>query len=101
MVTPSWASSSPETPEMAGGGTRKRAGSFRSPSYCIMPTNLVCAGHRCFPEDCVAGSFLVTTALDHPHECDLRRQNAFTQSLSLADTRALPKTYVLKLRQAQ
>ncbi len=37
------ASSSPETSEMAGGGTRKRAGSFRSPSYCIMPTKRVCA----------------------------------------------------------
>ena len=43
VETPILASSSPETSEMAGGGTRKRAGSFRSPSYCIMPTNRVCA----------------------------------------------------------
>ncbi len=28
---------------MAGGGTRKFVGSRRSPSYCIMPANSVCA----------------------------------------------------------
>jgi hypothetical protein len=32
---------SPETWSMAGGGTRNLAGSRRSPSYCIMPTNSV------------------------------------------------------------
>ena len=43
VVTPASASSLPDTPWIAGGGTRKRAGSFRSPSYCIMPTKRVCA----------------------------------------------------------
>ena len=33
---------SPLVPWIAGGGTRNLAGSFKSPSYCIMPTNFVC-----------------------------------------------------------
>lgn len=31
----------PDVLLMAGGGTRKFAGSFRSPSYCMRPANLV------------------------------------------------------------
>ena len=33
---------SPLVPWIAGGGTRNLAGNFKSPSYCIMPTNFVC-----------------------------------------------------------
>mmetsp|Transcript_17667 Transcript_17667/g.53147 ORF Transcript_17667/g.53147 Transcript_17667/m.53147 type:complete len:213 (-) Transcript_17667:804-1442(-) len=41
VCTPAFARYCPDTLSMAGGGTRNLAGSFRSPSYCIMPANSV------------------------------------------------------------
>lgn len=50
VETPFLARYSPVVWLICGGGTRYSLGSFSSPSYCIIPANLIYSAGKCQPE---------------------------------------------------